>query len=71
MKQSLVEILVETRINGNSIKGNKTYENMLKRVRTQEIIDFASNFDLHPYTMCGNTKLELIEEIRNKIDSER
>ena len=67
----MVETLVETRVNGNSIKGNKTYENMLKRVTTQAIVDYASLFGLYPYKMMANSKLELIEEIRNAIDKRK
>jgi len=69
--RNLVQELVETRINGNSIKGNKTYEKMLKRVSFKEIASYAFcvgcewNYD----NIGRSRKLDLIEVIRNFFDT--
>jgi len=64
----LIETLVETRINGNSISGNKTYENMLKRITKDNIDTYAYELG---YAVCtGSTKLGMIEAIRDNIDIE-
>ena len=63
-KRQTVEELVNTRINGNSIKGNKTYEAMLKRVSKDDINNYA--FELEMPKLHGS-KLEMIEQIRNRI----
>jgi len=62
---NIVEQLVNTRINGNSIKGNATYENMLKRVSLADIQLYADNFGIMTY---GRLKLDCIEQIRNKLE---
>jgi len=59
-----IMVLVETRINGNSIKGNETYENMLKSV-TKNDIRFVAEFD-HCIKVNG-TKLEMIEQMRERL----
>ncbi len=54
--------LVDTRINGNSIKGNITYERMLKATTAVTIRNYAHAMGV------GNiygSKLEMIEQIRN------
>ena len=62
----LVNTLVVTRINGNSIKGNETYENMLKRVTKHDINRYAlDNLDFAIET--GLSKLNMIEHIRYEI----
>ena len=61
---NIVEQLVATRINGNSIKGNKTYENMLKRVTKDSIRNYNEYFIGHISVLNG-TKLEMIEQIRD------
>jgi len=66
--RNLVEELVYTRINGNSIKGNPTYEKMLKRVKVQDIMNYAAEFDLYPYKMIGPHKIDYIEEVRKAIE---
>ena len=57
-----VSELVDARINGNSIKGNKYYENMLKNTKSVTIRNYAHQMGI------GNlygTKLEMIEQIKN------
>ena len=61
----IIEQLVNTRINGNSIKGNKTYENMLKRVTMADIQRYAYDFDILCY---GLSKIDCIENIRNSLE---
>ncbi|MDY0138253.1 MAG: hypothetical protein RBR50_01015 [Candidatus Izemoplasmatales bacterium] len=67
-KSDIVEELFNARINGNSIKGNATYEAMLKRVSKQDILNvidcfYGSEYDCIKY----GTKLELIEQLANAI----
>jgi len=71
--RDLVQELVETRINGNSIKGNKTYEKMLKRVSFREITAYAEIVGCEwSYNDIGRSqKLDLIEIIRNFFDNNR
>jgi len=70
MSQVIVEQLVDTRINGNSIRGNDTYERMLKRVTKSEINHFS--VCLLGYAIeTGLTKLQMIEDIRDAIDKGR
>ena len=62
-KDRIIEELVTTRINGNNIVGNKTYESMLKRVTKEDILSYSM-----AYVSLGKlygTKLEMIEQIRN------
>ena len=56
-----IETLIETRINGNSIKGCKTYENMIKSLRTKDFTLYDSNFDGYP-TMYIYKKIDKIEK---------
>ena len=60
-----VQALVETRINGNSIRGNKTYENMLKQISLSDIQSYADGLGIMIY---GSTKLQNIEQIRNRLE---
>ena len=60
----IVQQLVETRINGNSIKGNKTYERMLKRITKDSINNYNRYFVGHTKELFGS-KLEMIEQIRD------
>lgn len=62
---NLVEALVNTRINGNSIKGNKTYENMLKRISKDDINNYNQSFGNN--VVLYGSKLEMIEQIRNNL----
>lgn len=59
-----IEELVNTRINGNSIKGNETYENMLKQVNRADINHYAN---WHEIEASGFNKLEMIESIRDAL----
>jgi len=70
--RDLVNELVETRINGNSIKGNSTYEKMLKRVSFTEIASYARYMSCSwNYEDIGRSqKLDLIEIIRNCIEKQ-
>ena len=63
MKTQIVKELIETRINGNRIKGNKTYEAMLRRISKDDINSFA---DAAGMGKLYGTKLEMIEQIRNQ-----
>ena len=66
-KFKIIEELVSTRINGNSIKGNKTYENMLRRISIQDIIDFAKTYFYKWGLSKVNRKIDLIESIVDHI----
>ena len=68
MSLKIINELIETRINGNSIKGNITYEAMLKRVRKKEIRHYVLHFDLKE---VSGTKLEMIEQIARNILNKR
>lgn len=63
--QEKIQALVETRINGNSIRGNKTYENMLRSVTLRDITSFAYSMDLkYNSSERGRAqKLDLINSI--------
>jgi hypothetical protein len=57
-----VSELVDTRINGNQIRGSKTYERMLKATTVLTIRNYAHEMGV------GNiygSKLEMIEQIKN------
>jgi len=56
-----IQVLIETRINGNSIKGNKTYENMIKSLRTKDFSDYDLNFFGTHLTMYIYKKINKIE----------
>ncbi len=60
-KMEKVSELVATRINGNSIIGNKSYESWLKSVTKEDIFQYANEFG---YQVCGSTKLDMIESLR-------
>ena len=62
----LINELIETRINGNSIKGNITYEAMLKRVTKEDIIGYSCESIGYLFLISG-TKLNMIEQIKNQI----
>ena len=61
-----IEALIETRINGNSIKGNKTYENMIKSLRTKDFRDYDRNFEGYP-TQWAYKKIDKIEIYKDLI----
>lgn len=67
-KYQIIEELVNTRINGNSIKGNKTYENMLKRVTKDNILDYHNLYSIDCFENIYGSKLEMIEQIRNSVE---
>ena len=60
---NLVETLVETRINGNRIKRNSTYEAILKRITKQDIANYSCLLGAN--TSLTGTKLDMIEQLRN------
>ena len=64
MNHKIISELVLTRINGNSIKGNKTYESMLKRVTKKDIDSYILGAEIDK---LYGSKLELIEQIRNAV----
>ena len=63
-----IEALIETRINGNSIKGNKTYENMIKSLKSSDFMAYDSNFGGNP-TMYIYKKIDKIEFYRDLIEA--
>ena len=60
-KDCIVEELVATLQNGNKIKGNKTYENMLKRVSKDDIEQYCSCY-VSRKKLYGK-KIEMLEQI--------
>jgi hypothetical protein len=63
-----IEALIETRINGNSIKGNKTYENMIKSLRTNDFRAYEyEKFDGIVNTEWTYKKIDKIEIYKNFI----
>ncbi len=56
----IIEELIETRINGNNIKGNETYERMLKRVTYDAIVAHWNDFSM---VVTGCTKFDAIDSI--------
>ena len=67
-KYSIVEELVDTRINGNQIKGNETYEARLKSVSKDDINNYSMS--LGGPELFGS-KLEMIEQIKNNLTSRK
>ena len=65
MKNRIINELIETRINGNSIKGNSTYEAMLRRVNKEDIISYSCERIDSLFLISGN-KLNMIEQIKNQ-----
>ncbi len=63
-----VEELVNTRINGNQIRGSNVYMNKLSRVSKPDINEYA---DLFGMPDLYGTKLEMLEQIRDHICGER
>lgn len=61
-KDNIVMELINTRINGNKIKGNKTYEDMLKRVTKEDIKKCSYNWG---NSSLYGSKLEMIEQLKN------
>ena len=67
-KMDIVGELVDTRINGNSIMNNKTYVNMLRRVKKEDINEYANEYGMAD---LYGSKLEMIEQIRDHITGNR
>lgn len=63
-KMDTVGALVDTRICGNSIMGNKTYEGMLRGVTKEDINSYAMDFEGRK---LYGSKLEMVEQIRDYI----
>ncbi len=57
---SIVDELVSTRINGNSISNNGTYLRMLKRVKKEDINEYANEYGMAD---LYGTKIEMITQI--------
>ena len=66
MKNRIINELIEARINGNSIKGNSTYEAMLRRVTKEDIINYSkySYGTMDYFFLISGTKLNMIEQIK-------
>ena len=45
-KEQIIQELIETTVNGNSIKGNETYEKMLKRITMKDLFTFAQKYEM-------------------------
>jgi len=60
-----IDALIETRINGNSIKGNETYEKMLRSLKFSDIRSYASLMDYKTSIndIGKSQKLDLINSI--------
>jgi len=59
-----INALIETRINGNQIKGNKTYMNMLNSLRTPDFVPFLREYyPDHMYITRVYKKIDKIEEM--------
>ena len=69
-KEQIIEELIETRINGNSIKGNDTYEKMIKRITFQDILRYANNnnYKWSIEDIGRNQKIDLINSIVNNLN---
>ena len=63
-----IETLIAARINGNNIKGNKTYENMLNSIRVRDFWFYANTMGWELGEAFYGTKLEIIESLRNSIE---
>ena len=61
---TIVGELVDTRINGNSITNNVTYANMLRRVKKEDINEYANDYGMHD---IYGSKLEMLEQIKEHI----
>lgn len=57
-----VSILVDTRINGNKIIGNKYYETLLRNTTKKTILEYAAAMEIN--NIYGN-KIQMIEKIVN------
>jgi len=57
-----IETLIETRINGNSIKGNSTYENMIKSLKSTDFMAYDNMFYSDNPTMNIYKKVDKIEK---------
>lgn len=64
MHAKIINELIETRINGNSIKNNKTYMSMINRITINDILTYANSYG---YAVQGVTKINLIESIVKSI----
>lgn len=64
MKNQIIEELINTRINGNNIKNNQTYLNMIKSITKEDINQYCLNMD---YSLVYGNKIEMIEQIKNQI----
>lgn len=64
-----IEELINTRINGNSIKGNETYEKMLKSIKFQDICLYAKEYGYkwNLEDIGRSQKLDLINSIVKNI----
>ncbi len=58
-----IQTLVETRINGNSIKGNSTYENMIKSLRTRDFNEYEALNEIN-VTLWIYKKIDKIEALK-------
>ena len=63
-KTSIIDALVETRINGNSISNNKTYVNMMRRVKKEDINEYAGDYGMAD---LYGSKLEMLEQVKEHI----
>lgn len=69
-KHVIIETLLETVINGNKIKGNTTYESMIKRLKVDDIIRYTRilNLKWDVEDIGRNQKIDLITSIAKNIN---
>jgi len=60
-----IEELVETTINGNSIKNNEYYTNLLNRIKKDDIVEYFNQIqnDYNTFENICGTKFEMIDHI--------
>ena len=63
-KMDIVGQLVDVRINGQSIRNNTTYVNMMRRVKKEDINEYAGDYGMAD---LYGSKLEMLEQIREHI----
>jgi len=70
-RHEIFETLVETVVNGNKIKGNETYMNMIKRIQVDDIKRYAHvlNLKWDINDIGRNQKIDMITSIAKNINS--
>ena len=63
-KMDIVGQLVDVRINGQSIRNNTTYVNMMRRVKKEDINEYANDYGMAD---LYGSKLEMLEQVKEHI----